>query len=532
MAEIRIENLKVTYTNKKNKSEIIGLNDFSYTFKDKQFTAIMGPSGCGKTTLLKSLINRVDYDSGDIFLDNVDIDKIPLNQRNFAYLSQDVVLYKTKTVFNNIAFPITNKKYNKDEIRQMVYDIAEELNITNLLNRKVSYLSKGQQQIVNFAKALIKNPNVILMDEPFSNLDSASKLTLKKYVKSYYEKNHPTIIFVSHDESDAYQLSEYVILLDEGNIVKEGLSRNILNASISLDKEKAKEETVKTKGYKEPVTRKEQFFDIVRNHFASLSTIGALLIVFSMLLFFIIIVKQRVLEPTLYEKLMLEQGYSKESIPMLYVKSTAIYDAIEIPCIMVSALGFAGMFRAIRRMIWNEGVLVFRDFFEGIKLYWKKFLLTGFIIGIFLLIINFASGVLTVKVNANLGTAIEIAFKVLFLIMVFPIMTIMLVNDTYFKVDFKNNFKNGCVLYVRSLAIFVLLSLCLAPLVLISLVENFYLLMIILAITFVVIIPLLVLAWHSHSNYLFDQYIEFPDNSYKNKGLFKDKITKSNGGQI
>jgi len=527
MKELRIENLKVTYTEKKSKSIIIGLNDFSYSFKENSFTAIIGPSGSGKTTLLKALINRVDYDSGYIYLDDVDADSIPLSQRNFSYISQDVVLYKTKTVFDNLAFPIKKKGVKRDDIRQKVYEISEQIGIDNILDRKVTYLSKGQQQLVNFAKALIKNPSVILMDEPFSNIDPINKLILKKFLVEYRKTHNVIILFVTHEEKDASQLADEVIFLNDGCIEKSGLCKNLLKAEMSLEKEEKNLKVTNDKKYKDPVTRKVQFFDILRNRLVTISIIGGLILLFSTLLFFILVVKQRVLEPTLYKQLMIEQGYLEKDIPTLYVYSTLIYDAIEIPCIMVSALGFAGAFRVIRRLIWNEGTFVIHDFFSGIKLYWKKFLIVGAIIGIFLTIINYVVGILSLNVSANLAVGVEIAFKVLFAVMVLPIIAIMLIDDTYFKLTFKNNFQNATNLYVRGLIIYLLLALLFAPLLFISLIQNFYLLLIVVALAFVIYIPMLLIAWHSYTNYMFDEYVDFPDQSYVKKGLFKVKTSKN-----
>ena len=173
MSEIVVKNLVVKYELNK-KQEATAIDHINAVFSDGEFNVIIGPSGCGKTTLLKTLLGLLDFE-GDITLDGVDINDYSIGERNFAYVSQDIVLQPHVTIFDNIAYPLKIRGIDKNTIIEKVNEIAKELKIEECLTRKPRHISIGQAQRVAIARALVKNANVYFFDEPFSNLDKNTR---------------------------------------------------------------------------------------------------------------------------------------------------------------------------------------------------------------------------------------------------------------------------------------------------------------------------------------------------------------------
>ena len=231
MPEIIIENLNVEYQPKRKKDYPVKvIEDMNVVFKTDTLNVILGYSGCGKTTLLKSILGLLDYD-GKILLDGVDLNDLAIKDRNFAYVSQNYVLYPNMTVFDNIAFPLKLQGCMRDEIVERVNEVAEKLDLTLLLTRKPKHLSGGQQQRVALARAMVKKPTVYFFDEPLSNIDprlrSEARLLIKKCIKEYQS----TAIYVTHDFSEAMTLADYLYIINNGKIEISGEPLEVYNSN-------------------------------------------------------------------------------------------------------------------------------------------------------------------------------------------------------------------------------------------------------------------------------------------------------------
>lgn len=230
MERLIVKHLKAYYQNKKSKTQV--LDDVSFSLEDGKIIVILGPSGCGKTTLLKCIAGFVEYE-GDITLSGIDNSRLSVKNKNLAYVSQSFTTYSYLNVYNNLALPLKASKIDADEIDKRINQIAKELDIDYLLTRKPKYLSFGQCQKVSIARAIIKNPDLFLFDEPFSNLDATNRIELRKIVKDIKEKYNKAMVFVTHDINDALYLADTIVILDQGKIVQQGTIDDILKNPIN-----------------------------------------------------------------------------------------------------------------------------------------------------------------------------------------------------------------------------------------------------------------------------------------------------------
>lgn len=220
MNKLILKNVSKYYIDVKQKQAIAALYKIDLEFLMQKTSVIIGPSGCGKTTLLKVVSGLIDPDEGDIYLgDKLISNKITL-QKIMSYVSQEARLYPHMTVFDNIAFPLKNDKIPSDEIKTRVFELMKLVGIEYLMTRKPRQLSGGQQQKVALARALIKLPNILLLDEPFSNLDLENKESLIKLILLLKQKLSLTIIMVTHQLDDTYGLADDIIIMDNGEIQK------------------------------------------------------------------------------------------------------------------------------------------------------------------------------------------------------------------------------------------------------------------------------------------------------------------------
>ena len=215
MPRINLKNVFYSYLDKKGHV----VNDvFQAEFKDKEISIILGESGSGKTTLLNIISGLDTRYEGSISFDDTDIKNLTFRDKDISYIKQNYVLYPTMTVFENIAFPLKFTLLKQDEINQRVRDIAKKLGIEHCLARKPKYLSKGQQQRVNLAKAFIKEPTLLLFDEPFSNLDPTLKEELTTLVKDFIKELNATAVWVTHSYLEALRMGDNIYLLEKGVI--------------------------------------------------------------------------------------------------------------------------------------------------------------------------------------------------------------------------------------------------------------------------------------------------------------------------
>lgn len=236
MPKIEFRDVTAYYENKKDKTISLVLEHFSYTFKNNKITSIVGASGCGKTTLLKCITNSVMYE-GNIFIDDENTDTILVKDRNIGYMSQNVDLLTKKTVFDNIIFPLVMKKVPLFDARNKVYELADQFGISFLLARKVKELSMGQQRLVSFIKCLVKDPEIILLDEPTANLDKENSEFLMNSLSNSLKKLNCTIIMVTHSIKEALLFSDEIVVMDDGNIVTSDTPNNIYHSTNNLVQE-------------------------------------------------------------------------------------------------------------------------------------------------------------------------------------------------------------------------------------------------------------------------------------------------------
>lgn len=225
MSSIRLDNVSIYYQNKKE--IVIAVDEISLTFHEHKINVLIGYSGCGKTSLLNAISGYILFD-GEIYLDEKNIKDIAVQKRNISYVNQEIVLYPHLTVYDNIAYPLKLLKLSREEIDIRVREVAAELDIDYLLTRKPKYLSIGQQQRVAIARAFAKKPDIILMDEPLSNLDKETSDDIKKYLKTLLNEAKSTCIYVSHNITDALYLADYVFVMNEGKVVGEYTPKEFL----------------------------------------------------------------------------------------------------------------------------------------------------------------------------------------------------------------------------------------------------------------------------------------------------------------
>ncbi|MDR0832516.1 MAG: ABC transporter ATP-binding protein [Bacillales bacterium] len=220
MPEIKLENVSKYFFDTKKNIAYTGIYQLSLIIPNHSFTVITGPSGSGKTTLLKVIAGLLEIDEGKLFFDGIDYTYLATNKRNLSLLTQNDTLYPKMTCFEIIAYPLLIAKVPIEEIKKRVYEIAELLNITLFLSRYPKVLSGGQKQLVALAKALIKEPSLILLDEPFANIDEEKRNTLRVILKNIYEKLKINIILVTHNQYDTAYLGTFKIELDNSELKK------------------------------------------------------------------------------------------------------------------------------------------------------------------------------------------------------------------------------------------------------------------------------------------------------------------------
>lgn len=208
---------------------VIALQHFTATFPDGDFVAVLGPSGSGKSTLLRVIAGLERPVAGDIYFDDRDYKFVPAAERDCAMVFQNFSLYPNQTVYKNIAFPLEVKHMPREQIEPEVRRIAELLNLEKKLDRLPQDLSGGEKQRVAIARALIKKPSVLLLDEPFSNLDPVMRARLRVQLKKIHEVFRTTFIYVTHDQYDALYLADRIIVLKDGIMQMDDSAANVYN---------------------------------------------------------------------------------------------------------------------------------------------------------------------------------------------------------------------------------------------------------------------------------------------------------------
>lgn len=232
MSTIEFQDFSCFY--KYKKEYITALNHINLSVNNGELLVILGQSGSGKTTLLKCILGLCDYISGQLYIDGTSIDDFRLENSNIGYIRQELNLYPHLTVYENIAFPLRMIHTPQSEVDRRVKELSALLEIDWLLTRKPKQLSGGQNQRVAIARALIKNPVTVLFDEPFSAIDPTLRTELRQLVKKIHQVFGCTILFVTHDLTDALNLAERVVILEEGKIEAVGTPRELMQKGYLL----------------------------------------------------------------------------------------------------------------------------------------------------------------------------------------------------------------------------------------------------------------------------------------------------------
>ncbi len=205
------------------------LNDISLYINDNEFITLLGPSGCGKTTLLRMIGGFEHPDQGDILFLGERINDVPPHKRHVNTVFQKYALFPHLNVFENVAFPLRERKVPKDEINKKVNEMLELVMLGNFANRSVTSLSGGQQQRVAIARALISHPRVLLLDEPLGALDLKLRKDMQQELKKIQQSTGITFVFVTHDQEEALSMSDTIVVLNEGKIQQIGTPADIYN---------------------------------------------------------------------------------------------------------------------------------------------------------------------------------------------------------------------------------------------------------------------------------------------------------------
>ena len=207
---------------KKNFDGRMALDDISFDLMEGEFLSILGPSGCGKTTLLRILIGLEKADSGEIIKGGRDIQNLSSIERGMGIVFQNYALFPNMTVLENVKYALTLNPTTKKDAEKTALRTLEQVGLLDQKDKKPNQLSGGQQQRVAIARTLATNPDVILLDEPISALDVANREIMKNELKALQKKFNVTMLFITHDQEEAFYLSDRIMVMSEANIVQVG----------------------------------------------------------------------------------------------------------------------------------------------------------------------------------------------------------------------------------------------------------------------------------------------------------------------
>ncbi|HET9589871.1 MAG TPA: ABC transporter ATP-binding protein [Anaerolineales bacterium] len=214
MADIKIENVTKRF------DKFVAVDNVSLTIEDQEFVVLLGPSGCGKTTLLRAIAGLGMADEGRISIGSRDVTYLPPRERKISMVFQSYAIFPHMTVYDNIAFGLKMSKFDKGEIDRRVREAAELLHIENMLDRYPSKMSGGQRQRVAVARAIAMKSQVLLMDEPLSNLDALLRLEMRAELKRLLQEIKATTIYVTHDQIEALSMGDRIAVMESGTILQ------------------------------------------------------------------------------------------------------------------------------------------------------------------------------------------------------------------------------------------------------------------------------------------------------------------------
>ena len=221
-------NLKVT------DEGVVAVEDFNLEIKDREFIVLVGPSGCGKSTTLSMVAGLESISGGELYIDGKLMNDVAPKDRDIAMVFQSYALYPHMTVYDNMAFPLKLRKLPKDEIDKKVREAAETLGITQYLDRKPKALSGGQRQRVAIGRAIVREPKVLLMDEPLSNLDAKLRNQMRAEIIKLRQKIDTTFMYVTHDQTEAMTLGDRIVVMKDGEVQQIGTPQEVFETPANL----------------------------------------------------------------------------------------------------------------------------------------------------------------------------------------------------------------------------------------------------------------------------------------------------------
>jgi multiple sugar transport system ATP-binding protein len=224
MAEVILEQLNKIFDH-----DVHVVKDINLHIKDEEFMVLVGPSGCGKSTTLRMIAGLEDITSGKIKIGDRQVNTVPPKDRDIAMVFQNYALYPHMTVFDNMAFGLKLRNFNKQEIAQRVQEAAEILDLTDYLDRRPKALSGGQRQRVAVGRAIVRKPKVFLFDEPLSNLDAKLRVQMRIEISKLHQKLATTMIYVTHDQVEAMTMGDRITVLKDGIIQQVDTPLNLYN---------------------------------------------------------------------------------------------------------------------------------------------------------------------------------------------------------------------------------------------------------------------------------------------------------------
>ncbi|MBR2067708.1 MAG: ATP-binding cassette domain-containing protein, partial [Solobacterium sp.] len=213
---------------------VVAVQEFSLDIQDKEFIVLVGPSGCGKSTTLRMIAGLEEISAGELYIGDKLVNEVPPKDRDIAMVFQNYALYPHMTVFDNLAFALKLRHLPKDEIEQKVREAANILDITQYLDRKPKALSGGQRQRVAIGRAIVRSPQVMLMDEPLSNLDAKLRNQMRAEIIKLRQRIDTTFIYVTHDQTEAMTLGDRIVIMKDGFIQQIGTPQEVFNHPYNL----------------------------------------------------------------------------------------------------------------------------------------------------------------------------------------------------------------------------------------------------------------------------------------------------------
>ncbi|MDH6632474.1 UNVERIFIED_ORG: multiple sugar transport system ATP-binding protein [Lelliottia amnigena] len=229
MAQLSLKHIQKIYDN-----QVHVVKDFSLEIADKEFIVFVGPSGCGKSTTLRMIAGLEEISAGELFIDGVRMNDIPAKSRDIAMVFQNYALYPHMTVYDNMAFGLKMQKIAPAVIEERVSWAAQILGLRDYLKRKPGALSGGQRQRVALGRAIVREAGVFLMDEPLSNLDAKLRVQMRAEISKLHQKLNTTMIYVTHDQTEAMTMATRIVILKDGYIQQVGAPKQVYNEPANM----------------------------------------------------------------------------------------------------------------------------------------------------------------------------------------------------------------------------------------------------------------------------------------------------------